>query len=322
MHDLYDWITQDGEAAILQICQENRRESLTLEFKTKERADQVGLTRPDKKNLGRALSGFSNSVGGLLIWGVDARPDEDEIDCAQDLTPIASIGKFASDVSGLVTDYLMPPNEAIKVQDIPSVEVEGGGYLLVLVEPSELRPHMDMAPDDHRYYRRSGDRFVQMEHYEIQDMFNRIAPVQLDVFYQFEGIKRREQKASIKFGMRNNTRLTAKFPYIHLKSFVGGQLDRGGPYGGSKFGLYPAQTHYGHLFAGNANDVLHPGRELLVFGIDVPLKAGAEGIMYTDAHLQTLTLELQVGCENSQMREMRIDLSAEELRDLIDPHLP
>jgi hypothetical protein len=233
MQDLFDWITREGEVAILSLCEENRQENLTLEFKTKDPLKDGELTRTDKKNLGAALSGFSNSVGGLLIWGVDARPGEEGIDCAQDMVPIRSIGKFASDVSGLVTDYLMPPNEAIRVHDVPSDRSEGGGYLMVLVEPSELRPHMSMAPDHHRYYRRSGDRFLPMEHYEIQDMFNRIAPVRLEVFHRHASSYRKVNTATIMFGVRNDTRLTGKFPYVCVTNLLGAE----GPYRAPGFGL-------------------------------------------------------------------------------------
>ncbi len=63
MHGLFALITRDGGAALLKICEERRQESLVLEFKTKERPEIGGLTKFDKKNLGAALSGFSNSVG-------------------------------------------------------------------------------------------------------------------------------------------------------------------------------------------------------------------------------------------------------------------
>jgi hypothetical protein len=256
-------------------------------------------------------------VGGLLIWGVDARPGEEGIDCAQDVAPISSIKKFASEVSGLLTDYLMPPNEAIKLQDIPSDRLEGGGYLIVLVEPSELRPHMSMAPDHHRYYRRSGGRFVAMEHYEIQDMFNRIAPVRLEVFHRHASSYRKVNTATIMFGVRNDTRLTGKFPYVRVKNLSGGA----GPMRAPGFGLKrKLVTLDSRLFAGDINDAVHPGQELEVFIVEIKVPTGSNDLPNYPVPeiVSRLQLDLQVGCENSEMREVKIDLSPQEICDLFN----
>ena len=46
-----------------------REENLYLDFK--KAADGKGpATKPDRKNLSKALSGFANSEGGVIVWGV------------------------------------------------------------------------------------------------------------------------------------------------------------------------------------------------------------------------------------------------------------
>ena len=46
-------------------------ETLYLDFKAKsDPSDGTGLDRPDRENLAKALSGFANAAGGVLLWGV------------------------------------------------------------------------------------------------------------------------------------------------------------------------------------------------------------------------------------------------------------
>jgi predicted HTH transcriptional regulator len=48
-----------------------QEENLVLEFKSVNSADLSNAD--DKKNLAKALSGFANSSGGIIVWGVEAR---------------------------------------------------------------------------------------------------------------------------------------------------------------------------------------------------------------------------------------------------------
>ena len=71
-----------------------QEETLHLEFKTITKADLS--MRDDKRNLAIALSGFANSDGGLIVWGVDARKNDEGIDCVIALSEIAKATTFTS----------------------------------------------------------------------------------------------------------------------------------------------------------------------------------------------------------------------------------
>src|SRR5438105_2235610 len=71
---------------VIAFVKEQRREDLMLDFKL---APAAFANRDDRKTLTVAVSGFANSSGGLIVWGVDARQDDDGIDCAQRVEPIA-----------------------------------------------------------------------------------------------------------------------------------------------------------------------------------------------------------------------------------------
>ena len=65
---------------------ERQEENLHLDFKT---LSGPGLSASDDRhNFAKALSGFANSDGGIVVWGVDARKNADGIDCVTELKPV------------------------------------------------------------------------------------------------------------------------------------------------------------------------------------------------------------------------------------------
>jgi hypothetical protein len=120
MRDLYDQLLSGGEAAIAQLVSERRQESVALEFKTKINPASGEPNRNDRQNLPIALSAFSNSMGGLILWGVTARQDADCVDCASELQPIASIERFRADITRRISQALMPRHEGILVEANPA----------------------------------------------------------------------------------------------------------------------------------------------------------------------------------------------------------
>ncbi|MGE4158833.1 MAG: helix-turn-helix domain-containing protein [Planctomycetota bacterium] len=74
-----------------------RSEDLQLDFKTVNKAE---MTKEDRKTLAVSISGFANSSGGLIVWGIDARK-VDDVDCAQEKRPIQNIQQFISRLNDL-----------------------------------------------------------------------------------------------------------------------------------------------------------------------------------------------------------------------------
>jgi hypothetical protein len=71
-----------------------QEEHLHLDFKTVDKADFS--KREDRRNLAKCISGFANSDGGLIVWGVDARENDHKIDCAMGSKEIGPVNQFLS----------------------------------------------------------------------------------------------------------------------------------------------------------------------------------------------------------------------------------
>jgi predicted HTH transcriptional regulator len=108
MRNLFDELAQTGEAGIKQLVDQRAQENVELEFKAKVNPRNGELTKDDRKNLGIILSALSNSKGGIVIWGVSAAKNVDDIDCASRIEPIFEIDKFRSEVERAISQAIMP----------------------------------------------------------------------------------------------------------------------------------------------------------------------------------------------------------------------
>src|SRR5438270_2240995 len=98
MRELFQELVADGELALQRLVAERRQEAVDLDFKTKADPSKATLGDDDRRVLGRTLSAFSNSMGGVIVYGVDARKNADGIDCATELQPIIEIERFKNEV--------------------------------------------------------------------------------------------------------------------------------------------------------------------------------------------------------------------------------
>ena len=87
--DLFEDIRHRGVRAIDEFVANRAIEELFLDFKRS--SDDGGgpkLNQNDRRNLAKAISGFGNSEGGIIIWGIDASLDSTGADVAKMKVPI------------------------------------------------------------------------------------------------------------------------------------------------------------------------------------------------------------------------------------------
>ena len=248
--DQFDALQLDDLVSYVTSQQE---ENLTLDFKLINRPDFSHTD--DKKTLARALSGFANSSGGLIIWGIDARKNGQKIDCAREAHEIRPLSLLLSRLNELTSRAVSPPIDAIRHKPISSGQ--DSGFAVTLVPESESGPHMAKLGED-RYYKRSGDAFYKLEHFDLEDMFGRRKKPKLSVAATII-----LNRGEIVIGLRNEGRGTAKAPYLSFVIPEPFSLATYGIDGNGSVGL-PRLHHGGNdsrhpRFGGNADVVIHPG---------------------------------------------------------------
>jgi predicted HTH transcriptional regulator len=152
-------------ADVQRLVDEREPESLYLEFKQKRDQRDDRLHKDDSQGFSEALSGFANSDGGVVLFGVATKKHGGSIDKADEVKPIANAEQFRWRLKSYILAATSPPVDNVSLEFIK----ENGthGYVKCLVPPSDRPPHMAM-PDRH-YYRRSIDSFRSMDHFELED---------------------------------------------------------------------------------------------------------------------------------------------------------
>jgi len=93
--NLLEEILCQGNSYFQNLTDNGAEETEILDFKRLSN-NQPPLTDNDKKNLSKALGGFYNASGGLIVWGVDCRKNERGVDIANRLFPISQLDRFQS----------------------------------------------------------------------------------------------------------------------------------------------------------------------------------------------------------------------------------
>jgi len=212
LHDIYLSIDLED---IQNFISEGREEDLHLEFK---RINEPNLSNnDDKKNLAKALSGFANSSGGIVIWGIDARKNHDGIDCADEPVPIQNLQLFLTRLNEFTGTFVSPIVEEVEHRIVEVEQESNTGFVLTYIPESGIGPHMAKSRE-YRYYKRSGDSFYKMEHFDIADMFGRRPKPNLHFQYDLRlgSSSGNRRDVNIVFGIKNTGKGIAKYPYLKI----------------------------------------------------------------------------------------------------------
>lgn len=166
----WDDLVARGEAALEELIRQQMPEGQRLEFKRKSNPERADLNSDDRKNLGESLSAFSNSGGGIVLWGVVDERGADGLDYAKGYQPLAELELVAGKLASLVPEYLSPPNPNVEVLSIPLKATPNTGVVAIRIGASDLRPHMSTAPDHRGYYQRVQSVNQPMVDFQVRDM--------------------------------------------------------------------------------------------------------------------------------------------------------
>ena len=131
-------------------------ETLDLEAKGKADPAKGRLDKEDRKNFAEAVSGFANSDGGVLVWGLVARRGRDRR--IQGLAAIKELQDFRVALEGELADSVTPSIDGLEIATIEDPGRPGTGVVLCLIPASDGGPHMARAKGQHTYFRRNAAR--------------------------------------------------------------------------------------------------------------------------------------------------------------------
>ena len=139
--ELFNRLRDRGCSALDELLDDREPESLFLDFK-RSPDDGSGrlLASEDNKNLSKAISGFANSSGGVVVWGVDCHRDSVTGSEVAQKHPLLDASGFGTKLQGAISRTTMPPHPGVQVFFFDEPGRTPVGYVAVLVPQSIIGP--------------------------------------------------------------------------------------------------------------------------------------------------------------------------------------
>ncbi len=257
---------------IRRLAHDNETEMLHLEFKTVELAD-ASHSR-DKARLSKHLSGFANSAGGILVWGLEQKKKTSKSAREVVEKPIQNAKLFCSSLERLTGQATEPPVSGVLHKVVLKDANGKEGFVVSLIPQSESGPHMAKYGEvNHRYYRRTGETTRPMEHFELDDMFGRrprpVLDLKIELRCRRDGSSAGGGAIVVPLIKIENTGLgLARFPMVFFSVRQPYQVNAWDLAGKIPNPLDSTTRIVGdskwHNFRGGIDDVVHPQSELPV----------------------------------------------------------
>ena len=168
--DLFERIVHEGIDAIHAFIETRKSEELFLDFKrSSDNGSGTKLSANDRNNLSKAISGFGNSEGGVIVWGMDCSDLGDGSDVASAEVPIVNPTRFCSWLENAVSGCTIPPHSGVENHSIQKTDSDG--FVITYIPKSIHSPHQ-MLPKQ-QYYIRAGSSFVPTPHDVLAGMFGK-----------------------------------------------------------------------------------------------------------------------------------------------------
>jgi hypothetical protein len=298
---------RNSESDFVRFCKDTLGgvERTHFDFKEKQDARDGKLGDRDKKNLAKAVSGFANSGGGVLIWGFRDGTLEEK--------PINEIQEFVNSLLDLAPNTTDPFVHGI---DGAWISNDGNtGYALVYIPESTLPPHRVVLKGDiqQHYYVRTGSSFVIATHTMLEDMFGRRPKPQIEVIADLLPVTGVGTLfvINILISIINKGRGVAKGPYLALHIPEPYKKSKYGIDGNGGRGLQPLPSPRNDFVCryGSQNSILiHSGikwpvdtiegefqntTDFAILGdVEIPYTLAAEGVRPLEGVLRISSVEI------------------------------
>jgi schlafen family protein len=276
--------------------------------------------------LSQALSGFANSDRGVLVLGLTAkRGDKGQPDQITGVKAFEGFQVAYSDIQSLIGQAVMPIVEGVEVISFPSDRASEYGYVITYIPPSDSGPHRAIVKriGEREYWKRAGDGFYRMEHFDIADMFGRRRRPRVRLAWR---VDRREQMSvqgqhwltfSIVLSLKNDGRAIARYPMLRLEPPADITLDDSGLDGNGNEGLprgprVPSERTI--IYLGREGHIGHPGvnldvtRTKLFQCSDVDALSGRSNVFYKE-----YVFKFGIAAEDQPFEEGNLIIKGDEL---------
>lgn len=325
--DIFQKLIYFGEDAIDEFIINLQTEELFLDFKQAvsiNKNNNNTLHRDDRKNLAKGISGFGNSEGGVIVWGVECSRDMEIGDVAKAKTKVKNVHRFLSWLENAISGCTIPSHNKVR-NHIISVDENGDGFVATYIPKSDIAPLMTTVGNT--IYIRSGSNNVPAPYSVIAGMFGRrpqpniellIADKKLDVLdnadedilYPNSIDNPPEKYVKLSFSIRgeNDSNVIARELYLSCAAET-----TGSEYNKVRFLNYNQMDTIPGI-DGQLNIITKPEMRLPPRGI---IKFTTVNIIFSPYTDEDFLLNGVIGGENTAPKEFRIYIPKNKLRSFV-----
>lgn len=310
-----DGSSKSAEENFLSYCNQvlSSVERPHFDFKEKQDRRKPKLDDDDKKNLAKAVSGFANSGGGVLIWGIEDKSLKPK--------PINNIDEFLSNLMQLASQATDPVVEGMDGEWIKSDRNKGSGYAFLHIPESNLPPHrviLNINNIKNDYFFRSGESFLVASHTQLEDMFGRRPkPVlKLTTRLKFSGGSRDKRNVTVILAIENTGRGVAKFPFLAVRIHEPYHISRYGIDGNCHFGLREIVRSVGddwRKYGGSLEVAIHPSTTHEVTAVSIGVNPNLSKLL-----VRPLKIDYQIAADGIQLIESEETIPGSNIFDAIN----
>jgi hypothetical protein len=260
-----------------------------------------------KRIWSEALSGFANTGGGVLVWGVDARKTGDSgIDCACGFSLVGDPASLVSRLKQLHSQATDPPVAGVDFWFGSDGPESDAGFVVCHVPESRFKPHRaELA--GRNYYIRAGDSFHVPSVSLLRNLFfpEYHAHLWPEIKACFDG-----ETVWLEGFVHNSGIATARnvVVFVTHNAQVPWKLE-------PALNWNPIGTpHHEHRKGSGLTSVhlpIHPGTSSACFRLTRPIRTEEF------RRINTIDMELFMYCENNQPMVSRVSFTLNELEDKV-----
>jgi hypothetical protein len=168
--ELFARIRDKGAPEIREMVARAEVEELFLDYKgTSTTLPSLKLKDDDRRNVAKAISGFGNSEGGVIVWGVDCRRTA-QGDVPSAAIPITDARAFKTLLDGAVGGLTLPAHTGVENLELPDGQ-GATGFVVTHIPSGTSAPYRAMPQQE--YYIRAGPTFLPTPHGVLAGLFGR-----------------------------------------------------------------------------------------------------------------------------------------------------
>jgi len=262
----------------------------------------------------KALSGFANTQGGVLIWGIDARKNpETQIDCAGDFVLVDTPSRLRSRLQELSNQASDPPLSGIEYLTFEDLEHPGKGFVVCYIPEGRNKPYRAESCE-RNYFIRAGQSFSVPSPALLRSLFFPQYYSNLWIDTSVHKARGDNQGYCIDFVIHNTGVASAKDLLVNIE--LTGALPSAAQFRLSNnweeiSQLVDTPEHAKGLTRYYlCRKPIHPGVCLLVFSFDYRIVDGM-----ASARHRSVVFDMTLSCENNAPQHNRIEYTCEEVED-------